>query len=425
MISKIFLPTFLMGLLISTLVSEPGMEGIEVEGDGAAHDTFTIQEDENLQKRLQNLAKQRGSSFSKPESRADSLVFVRLSNQFIKRQLSRERAGETKGYIQSIKDHAYSKERIAAYSTDGKTKYSISWGSWENSQGSLDKSMLTGFLYTNKDFPLFYPRVLDAYKNDRISVRYPSDSRAEFRFPRGKITGYIILTQIDGKRTPVIVSAKNLDLKMDSWAQDALDAAFFKFFVYDHQKEILTTSEIHTFQISMTDLLKTLRQVRNAIYRTYRTGRENWYEQEDGVYIDYDKQWRDADDYRYKDALSKKLAQVDSKLKGDNTRKHVALIFGRNRVKDAYVDSVHEMGYALGRVSSKGWQEMKHDLTPSTAVLEPFTKARNGINGLVKVVREEEPKHKARLQSHLKETGLVTMGFLDYSETTAFDEGRR
>jgi len=404
--------------------TEPGIGGIE-SGGSSSSDSFVLEEDQELEGRLQKLSEIRKNQFFKPESRPDSLIFMRLSNQFVSRQLKKERSGQSVGYIQAVKDGMWSKERFAAYSIDGKKKYSLSYGDFENSDGSLEKSMLTGFVYQNKDFPLFYPRVLDAYKKDQISVRYPNDTEVEFRFPRGKITGYILLSMIDGKRTPLIVSSKSLNLKVDSWIEDSLDTAFFKFFVYDHQREILTTTEIHTFQISLKSMLKTIRQVRNAVNRTYRTGRENWWQQEDGTYIDYDKQWKDADDYRYKDALSKKLGQVDSRLKGDSTRKHVALIFGRNRVKDAYLDSVHEMAYALGRVSSSGWQEMKNDLNPSTGVLEPFQRASIGIGKLVKVVSEEEPRHEKRLNSHIENAGLVTMGYLDYSETTVFDEGRR
>ena len=416
-----FFQSLLCALLlsISLWADELGIDGIERNGFESR--SSLTKEDPTLEAKLKKLFDLRGNDFFKPESKADSLIFLRLSNTFISKQLAREREGEIQGYIQAVRSGLESRAKFTAYSVDGKRKYTMSYGQLEGCQGSLQQSMLTGFIYENNRFPLFYPTMLNAYENDEVAVRYLADGEVEFFFPQGEISGYILLSEIDGRRTPVIVSANNLDLKVQDWIAEALDSAFFKFFVFDHQRQILTTTEITTFQLSLSEMVHTLNQIRNAVFRTYRTGRENWWLQESGTYIDYDKQFRDADDYRYKEALKAKILDVDTSLRANNTRKHVALIFGRKRVKDAYLESVHEMAYALGRVSSTGWQQMIQDDQPESAVLEPFVRARGGIKKLVHSVAQEEPLHEKRLESHLQKSGAVTMGYLDYTETTSFD----
>lgn len=418
-------PYILYGLLFSLGLFAEDLEFDGIEKTGVQFSKVQMAEDPILEDSLKKLFSRRKNDFFKPELKADSLLFLRLSNQFISNQLNRERQGEIQGYIHSVKKGLSSQTKFSAYSIDGERKYTLSFGHLEGCDGSLKGSMLTGFMFENKHFPLFYPTLVKAYENDQVAVRYTSNEEVEFYFPRGKISGYILLSEIAGKRTPVIVSAQNLDLQVEDWISEALDAAFFKFFVFDHQREILTTNEIATFQMSLSALSKTLAQIRNAVFRTYRTGRENWWQQESGTYIDYDKQWKAADDYRYKEALRVKISEVDQSLRADTTRKHVALIFGRKRVKDAYIESVHQMAYALGRVSSKGWQEMIRDDQPDSAVLEPFLRADGGVQKLSESVAQEKPLHEKRLSTHLQKSGTVTMGYLDYSETTSFDGSKQ
>ena len=425
-------------ILASTIVclhaQDPDISDLAESGSTEASTASLSDSEVKLQDSLKKLKEIRLNSFVKPVSNQGSLVFVRLSNQFIKQQLAEEKKERGQhGFIKYLKDNFEAEHEINGFSPEGDEVYTLGFNARSTKdKPSLMQSMLSGFLFQNGSFPLLYGKIKEGYENDVVSLRYRSvdgtvkgEKQALFELPKGQITGYVLTVKVGDQRKPIVVHKNAMNLRVDKWIKKAIETSFFKYFVYDHQTKILSTSEIENFHIKINNIRSEVWKLRNATNRTYRTGRENLFQQEDGKYIDYDKQWKDADDYRYKESLSREFGRLETDLNSDRTSKHAALIFGRNKVQASFRETVRQMGYAKGRFDSRGWQEMKHDLNASTGVLAPFVTVRDQLLSLSGILGKEKTFHTEMLKQHVKREGLVTIGYLDFNETTAFDEYRQ
>jgi hypothetical protein len=415
-------------ILLLILTSSPWLHGEELSIEDISSSSTSLdleqpQVDLGLMEELKKLEKQRDNTFIKPAIRPNSLVFMRLSNTFIKHQIARDKKSRT-GYVKFLRDHRGDEKKVQTLTQNGALGPILGFteqsGGDESKVSTFLNSMIAGFIYQNQDFPLFYPRILKAYENDEVSVRYPRNTRAEFGFPRGKILAYLLVTRIQNNNHLIVVSAKSIDLDLSEWLKNAEDSAFFKFFVFDHQRELLTTTELKSFHQEILEYSSKVRQLQNAVSRTWRTGRDNWFMQDSGKYVDYDKRLLSADNYRYKTALFKEMENLDTAFNSNTTRKHVALIFGRRIMKDAYLKSARDLSFSLGLLKTGNWRDMVHDQIPSKGLLEPMTKAQSGLNALAGRIAKEEPQHRGRLQKHLEDSGLVTLGYLDAEETMAY-----
>lgn len=421
---------FLAICLSFAQAQEPGFENLENEGeDSAVQIPAVTDKEQELIQHLKRVATWEANSFRSTYTDDRAIVFQRFSNPFISKRIQEDRdSTENNGYLHFVRNNLQSDVVYRGFSLDGEKSYLLSHKAQELqtdvTQVQFKDSMLTGFVYLSSNFPLMYAKIREAYKEDAVWMKYRQvDGKVQtvFELPKGEVLAYLFLCKVEDKREVVVVLKKSLDQEFPVWEQKALETTFYKYFVYDNQEEILTTNEVQNFNITIRDLGNDLWTLRNAAHRTYRTGRENWFNTEYGKYIDYSKKWRDHDHYRYKNALATEVKKIEEKLNADHTSKHAALIFGQNRVQDAHRGAIRQMSYCYGKVSSTGWQDTISDHDPGTSVLEPFTTGKQSLNTLRSALTEESRILLERYTEHVNEEGLVTLGFMNYDEVTAFE----
>jgi hypothetical protein len=334
-----------------------------------AYETVVLYEDADLENILVRHKKRGNPSLNLRAD--DEPLFLKLDPDMVSRLLHREREAQSSSqYMRWVQDHVGERDRVMGYGTDGTQRFKLVYDEEfiedPRSEISFLTSMVSGFILNAGRFPLKFKTLVERHKKSRGQsplFRYVDPSGAKFNLGQVEVQAYLMIAYVGGKLRTVAVSGKNIDLLLGHWVREALGTVFYRYFGYDTEPNLPTTSER---------------------WERYR-----------GVLGKYSQTLEKLQSQP--EFSSGPLKSLKTFLGNENADHYTLMIFGTEKLREAHGSLVDLVSKTLSDPKRK--QGDRKGLKHLAATLKSYKE----------LIDSETKIHSQRLKTHLDQNGLVTL----------------
>lgn len=378
--------------------------------NGSSSDTeIRIEEDTALEGLLARQAAtvDRGSFIDKDRE----VIFLKLYPDTVKTYLIREKkeSGNTT-YRSWVERHVGDREGVMGYASDGEKRYRLYYDEEFVVDPSRDvaflTSMVSGFMFQKSEFPFLSQKVEGKISSAKISDLITKEQGTwKITQDSPKVQAYVMISNLDGRLRPMIVSGKNVELVLGAWVKQSLETAFLQYLGFDHSPELFTTNDRWKQLLERLGWISTeLSAIEVGMERALKNYLQDG-DEEDGTFFQIESPWVGSDRYRFTKAFQEKLDSFSTFLNGDNPQMLVGRIFGEKEFRDALSRMLESLKKSKDWLKAGQWISEK----PARKILTPMRTLLTGVESLKTLGEAKAASHKRILADHISENGAVIL----------------
>ncbi|MBT3783709.1 hypothetical protein HOF92_01960 [bacterium] len=336
-------------------------------------------------------------------------LFLKLYPDTVKTYLIREKKKNgTTQYRDWVENHVGNREGVMGYASDGEKKYRLFYDEEFVRDPSRDvaflTSMVSGFMFSNDDFPFLSGTIQKKIESGEISkILSKKKGKWNVSLPRPKVNAYVLISNVDGKLKPMVVSGKNVELILEAWVDQALETGFLQYLGFDQSPELFTTNDRWR---QLSQKLGWISTEMSAILMGSQRILKDYLKDEDdqqGPFLEIESPWVGSDRYRFTKTLKDKLDSYLNFFKGSDPQVLVGRVFGEEEFKNSLARAVDALEKSKNWLFPGRWKDQK----PTQKILSGIQSLDRILSELKKVADAKGNSHAKILSDHLGEHGAV------------------